>query len=435
MKEITADFIRQEINRLGGVIVETALYHPSGIKLHSSGDVLTLTQAKQLHEAFVLKLHLLDVGEDEWSAKKKLAVEHVIPSRVEAGDQLADDLRSPSGGLLLPAGTTIDADALQKLQTAAVLAVPIRHRKAAALEKNARDYLALNPPAAPAPKESVTRIARAAHSETSAIRTLLIPQAKVLVSITDDLVRTLVINALTSEGHQVIDGRPVAEVLRYAEKERPHLVILNLDEAIRLLPVLREDGGLRRCGIFVYGDPAQAGALKTALMDGANDWLHRPPSRKLLSDKVTGYQALVGRKVGLPPTLRQERRRFPRQTAKVEISLKDPRPGKPLPVSTVELLDSGEGGIRADYNLPAWPYAWAYSVHGVHPRHFWYEFAKNNPLGRELIVRMPGPRGTPVEKAARVTHVAPAEDLEIIGLCFAGVQDAAPPKPAATRKF
>jgi hypothetical protein len=34
-----------------------------------------------------------------------------------------------------------------------------------------------------------------------------------------------------------------------------------------------------------------------------------------------------------------------------------------------------------------------------------------------------------------VTHVAPADDLEIIGLSFTGVPNAAPPKPTAPRKF
>ena len=35
MKEISADFLRQEVARLGEIVVETAIYHESGMKLFS----------------------------------------------------------------------------------------------------------------------------------------------------------------------------------------------------------------------------------------------------------------------------------------------------------------------------------------------------------------------------------------------------------------
>ena len=38
MKEITADFLRQEVARLGELVVATAVYHESGLKLFSAGD-------------------------------------------------------------------------------------------------------------------------------------------------------------------------------------------------------------------------------------------------------------------------------------------------------------------------------------------------------------------------------------------------------------
>lgn len=435
MKEITADFIRQEINRLGGIVVETALYHASGVKLHTAGDFLTLTQAKQMHEAAVTKLFLLDVGEDEWVVRKKLGVVTLIPSRVEVGDQLVEDLRTPSGQILLAAGTVVDDAALERLRSAPVLAVPVRHRNIAALEKQAQDYLALNPATTAPVKESMTRIGRAPTAESAAIRYLLLPRAKILVAMSDDLLRTLILNALRSEGHEVIDGQPASDVLRFAEKERPHLILLGLEESIRLLPVLREDGGLRQTGIIVCGDLEQTALLNKALLGGANDSLPKPPSRSALNDRITGYQAMLGRKVGVPPTVRRERRRFPRQAAKGTVTFKDPQREKPLPIINAELMDIGDGGLRVDYNLPNWPVSWAYSVHGVHPKHFWYEYALNNPAGRALRVQIPNPRGGSVEKIVRVAHVMPADDLEILGLCFPDVRDPSAAKPAVTRKF
>src|SRR5688572_27452327 len=99
MKEVTTDFIRLEITRLGAVVIETGLFHPSGVKLHSAGEVLTLAHARALHESVFTKLFLLEFGEDERTAKRSLGVEHVLPANVVAGDQLSEDIRKPGGEL------------------------------------------------------------------------------------------------------------------------------------------------------------------------------------------------------------------------------------------------------------------------------------------------------------------------------------------------
>src|SRR6185295_7314377 len=108
MKETSADFIRLEINRVGAVVVETGLFHPSGVKLHAAGDVLGLDESRALHEANFTKLYLLEFGEDERDAKKSLGVEMLLAAKVAVGDQLADDIRKPNGALLLSEGTVID---------------------------------------------------------------------------------------------------------------------------------------------------------------------------------------------------------------------------------------------------------------------------------------------------------------------------------------
>ncbi len=84
-----------------------------------------------------------------------------------------------------------------------------------------------------------------------------------------------------------------------------------------------------------------------------------------------------------------------------------------------------------DYNLPEWPFPWAYAVHGVHPKHFFYAYAASNPLARDLVVVLPGPNGMPLERTARVTHVCPMGDLEFLGLAFPQVQESES-KPGTT---
>ena len=165
MKEVTADFVRLEINRLGAVVVETGLFHPSGIKLHAAGEPLTPVHAKNLQEAMFTKLYLLEFGEDERTARKSLGVEHVLPANVQLGDILAEDIRTSGGDLLIGAGTEINEAFLHLLQTeGAVLAVPIRNRKLAELTQQARAYLALHAAPSSEPKPSTTRITRMVHT-------------------------------------------------------------------------------------------------------------------------------------------------------------------------------------------------------------------------------------------------------------------------------
>src|SRR5262249_44882206 len=149
------------------------------------------------------KLYLLEFGEDERSARKSLGVEMVLPMNVAVGDQLAEDIRTPGGELLLAAGTTIDESKLRHLlQTTSLLAVPLRPRKVADMTKQAEEYLAKKPNASQGPRETATRITRIMYIPTVPVRYLLIPRARVVVGIADDLLRTLLINALTSEGHE-----------------------------------------------------------------------------------------------------------------------------------------------------------------------------------------------------------------------------------------
>src|SRR5438105_1939564 len=102
MKEISADFLRQEVARLGELVVETAVYHESGMKLFSAGDTVTLAHAKALHASGIVNLLLLGFEEDARNVRKTLGVKRISPKGVAAGDVLMDDLRGMGGELLYP---------------------------------------------------------------------------------------------------------------------------------------------------------------------------------------------------------------------------------------------------------------------------------------------------------------------------------------------
>src|SRR6185436_18415685 len=119
MKEISADFLRQEVARLGELVVETAIYHESGMKLFSAGDAITLAHAKALHASGIANLLLLEYDEDARNVRKTLGVDRVPPRDIVAGDVLMDDVRGPSGDLLYATGTTLTDELAGRLRASA----------------------------------------------------------------------------------------------------------------------------------------------------------------------------------------------------------------------------------------------------------------------------------------------------------------------------
>jgi hypothetical protein len=219
-------------------------------------------------------------------------------------------------------------------------------------------------------------------------------------------------------------------------QERPHVLIVDLEECAAALAKLRATEGVRNIIVLVCSPDPKSAKLMDALYVGANDWLPRPPSRDLLNDRIKASQDLLLRKVQVAPALKSERRAGPRPAAKGECELKDPALGKPLPVFTAEIVDLTESGIRIAYNVPRWPCPWAYTPHGVHPRHPYYAYAASNPMPRELRVAFRNAKGVSVEKTARVVHVSPQPNgIEGMGLTFQ-TGDAPPPSRQTTiRKF
>jgi CheY-like chemotaxis protein len=422
MKEISADFLRQEVARLGEIVVETAIYHESGMKLFSAGDAITLAHAKALHASGIANLLLLEYDEDARNVRKTLGVQRLPPRDVVAGDVLMDDVRGPSGDLLYATGTTLSDELAGRLRASAFPELLIRARRLADSMRLAQEYFAQLAPA-DGPGSQTKRVTRVVHVPSTTARFLLIPRARVLVSISDDPLRIFVSNALQSEGHEVIERPTPADAVEVAKREsRVTVILLDLEESLGVLPKLRADSDVKDAAIVVCAREGTHAQLYSALVAGANDAMPRPPSRDLLNEKIHGCQAMLGRRVKLAPTLLAERRLQERRPGNGEtVELRDPGLTKPLPVVSGEVLDLGDGGLRMDYNLPSWPHPWAYMVHGVHPRHFWYSYAWSNPLGRDLRITMPGPSG-PRERAARVSHVAPSGEYETMSLLFPDVQ-------------
>jgi CheY-like chemotaxis protein len=419
MKEISAEFLRQEVARLGEIVVQTGVYHESGMKLFSAGDAVTLAHAKALHASGIMTLLLLEFEEDARNVRKTLGVQRIPPRETVVGDVLMDDVRGIGGELLYATGSAVTAELAERLHASAHPEVVIRNRRLADSMRRAQEYFAQLGPSE-GPGAAAPRVTRVAHVPSTTARYLLIPRARVLLSISDGPLRIFVSNALQSEGHEVIERPGPSDAAEVARSEsRVTVIILDLEEALPVLPKLRADRDVSDAAVVVCAKEGTQATLYSALVAGANDALPRPPSRDLLNEKIHGCQAMLGRRVKLAPTLLTERRHQERHPGKGETAeLKDPTLSKPLPVSSGEILDLGDGGLRMDYNLPAWPHPWAYMVHGVHPRHFFWTYAWSNPLGRDLRVVLPGAR----ERAARVSHVAPSGEFETLSLLFPEVQ-------------
>lgn len=438
MKKITADFLRQEINRLGSIVVETAIYHPSGQKLHKTGEVLTLSHARLLRESFLNDLHLAEFDEDLMLARKALGVQRIIPGQVAVGDVLAEDIRNLNQELVVAAGKPLTAEDLERVRGANVLAVAIQHRELPKLIESAQRYVSQMPPAETESRETLARGTRIIHKNTIPVRYPLIPRAKVAVVSKDNLLRPFLVNAVLSAGHEVLESSSGAQMLDQIEVERPHVAVLDFGDAQDVLPKIRQLAGGRNLMIIVCLPEEKATLQQDVLSAGANDFLPRPPSRDALQDKIQGCQGIVGRRVLLPPSLKADRRRGPRQAVKLPCGLKDQDGARALPVATAEIIDRGPAGFRIDFNRPAWPERWTYHPHGVHPRHFFHAFAASNPQGRNLILVVPRPDGTPAELPVRVAHAAPvstpSEELEVLGLVPARPSSSAPPSSRPTRR-
>ncbi len=393
MREITVDFLDAEAARLRAVLAQKPVFHPSGVRLHSPGEAITPETVKLMRQFGMKSLYILEPGETEFKALGALDVERIAPRALAAGDVLAEDLWGLDGAMVASAGQVLDAAALARAKGARGASTAIRRRGMEAAQKQARDYLARRPPA-PArgarTDERVTEFIRAALIQ---VRPLLVPAGRIAVGVREEFSRAVVHNALAGAGYEPIGWDASPTGLEDLRSRSPDLVVIDLEDALSLCLAIRKEDGLRGAGILVCAEDGRKAEIASVLLDGANDSVHRPPPPDLLLYKVRVCMQAMGRAVNLKPAILMDRRGGPRGAAKQAGTLRDAASSGPLPVSAVAVTDLGEGGARIEYARPDWPARHAFLPHGVHPRHFFHEFAKSNARGQDLVLAFSPPAG------------------------------------------
>ncbi len=418
MREITVDFMAKETMRLRAVILQKPLYHPSGVRLHSAGELVTPELARAMKEIGMDKLYLLEPGETELKALGALGTERVAPRELVEGDVLAEDISGLDGCILVPAGQVLDAVWLARARGTGAASVAIRRRGSEAAQKQARDYLATRPQAAPKGRAFDERVTETFRASLIKVRPLMIPLGRVAVGFRDEFLRAMTVNTLAGAGHEATWWEPSPAGLDKLKSWRPDVLLLELETARGICGAVRQVETLWSMGIIVCAEEGRKADVLKALEEGANESIHRPPTPELLLQKVAGCMQAMGRSVGLRPSILMERRKEPRRPVQAACGLKDPFLSKPLPVTSATLTEIGADGARIEYGRPGWPCLHAYTPHGVHPKHFFYGYAKANPLGRDLIMTFPPGIPGPPERYAKVSHLELAGAFERAGLVF-----------------
>ena len=145
MRQVSGEFLHSEIGRLGSVVLQTWAYHPSGILLHSPGDVLTIEHSAVFEKAVLDTLYLVEAGEDRKVVLGKAGVVQVPIDAVTPEDVLAEDLMPPGARNRYRAGTTLEAAVVENLKKDRVGAVAVCRGATAASIKWAKTYLDLAP--------------------------------------------------------------------------------------------------------------------------------------------------------------------------------------------------------------------------------------------------------------------------------------------------
>jgi hypothetical protein len=238
----------------------------------------------------------------------------------------------------------------------------------------------------------------------------------VLVALPDDAARLRIVNALLTAGHGAREQRGWS--LPPGLKGKIDVVVVGLADAARAAADIRREPLLQFCAILAAGEDARGAPAYKALQAGANDVLSLPARADAIVEKVRSCVALQGKQLRWAPFLLSERRAGPRERKPTSCRLCDPFLSKPLPITSATVLDIGDGGIRIEYGLLEGIDLRHYQPHTVHPSHFFYGYARLNPLGRDLEAAIVRPGLPDLISPARVVHVARALNAEVAGLAF-----------------
>lgn len=416
MREVLVELLREELFRLSGLLTQTRVLHACGEKLHGSGEVLTTLHLKAMNEAGIRSVFLLEPGEMEAACARALSVEMVATSSLKEGDVVMEDLLAGDGSVLVPAGATIDPRWLPRAQSHRGHAAVLK-RGLDTLEAQARQYLARAPMAPPKGPRPDTRLTQVSVAKTLPIRSLMVPRAKVFVCLRDALARSMVAHTLAGEGHEAAefaDPKGMMDSLA----GRPDVVILDAADGQMYGSKIREVPLLRTSAILVAAPEGKGPEVYRALMAGANGSLALPARRELVMDGVRAAMKVMGKSLRVKPVVQAERRRVARENVQFACRIVDKFLSKPLPVATASVADIHEAGARIEYPRPEWPSPWAYVPGSMHPKHFFFNYARVNPLGREITLAFTSPGGAAMEVQATFVHMSSSGVFEVAGLLF-----------------
>lgn len=418
MREVTVETLRGEVIRLGALVTQTRVLHVTGARLHPPASVIGPNEIRSLQEAGIKSVYLLEAGETEAGAMKELSTEAVEAFGLAVGDVLVEDLRDHTGRPVMRAGTIIDPVMLAGGIPGGTGLIKIKRRGLRGGDEQVKSYLSRLPPTPPRAPRPDSRLTQVSQTAAGAVKVLLAPRARVLVTIADTFQRSLMLNTYATEGHEVVDRRWVDVSHGDLHQMKIDALVLDLAEAPMALPILRKTDLFRTLGVLVAGAEDRKAEMFKALSAGANGTIPLPPRRDLLLERLRGTIQALGKRVTVKPSVIKERRAEVREGGHFVCTVSDPFLKTPLPIRQVTALDLGENGMRIEYPRPAWPQPHAYLAHGVHPQHFCFNYAKDNPLGRDLVVTMPPAGGREMQVNAKFVHVGMNADYETAGLVF-----------------
>jgi hypothetical protein len=393
---------------LGAVILTTSLVHPTGVLLHPAGTVLSLPRIKALREAGFTQLFLLEPGETAELARQALATEALPLARIRTGDRLGEDLRSPDGVVLAPAGSTIDARLMEAAGRAGVDQAVIRARGLDHSTVLVLEYVGALPPQAPFQ----------ARLTDPAIIPLLAPRGKVAVSVQAEAPRSLILGALGAEGHEAQEHAAAADAVRLVRLQQADVAIIDAADATEVRPILLDPTRSRTGAVLALGSDLKGAQVQRILECGVNDLLPSPPTAETVLDRMMAGLQAGGRRTRTAPHLVLERRETPRAKESASCRVLDLLSGASLPLPGAQTLDRSEGGVRIAYRPPDRRDAQWVRSRTVHPLHFLYPHAQANGLGNDLLVSLALPGRAPLEARARVVWVEIRRETEEAGLIF-----------------
>lgn len=418
MIELSGEFLRKEIVRLGGIIAQTVILHPLGRKLHSESDPLTAAHAKLMYDTMMESVCLLEPGEDEKSVERSLLTERIAPGNLAPGDVLSREIRDAQGGILAPLGESLESGLIEQIRLLAPEAVEIRKRYKPFEREQVEEYLVKTAALRDEGARFDPQLTRVLRLSPIPIRPLLVPRGRILMALQAPGDRQTIASMLKTGGHETCEIRSFDEFDATLAGSPIDVVVATVNDLAALGLGQRTALKLHRLEVLALVDEENESQRLRALELGANEILTKLPKRDLLLERVRGCLSLLGRRVSLAPMVSTERRKHVRSPARYGCKLSDPTLSTPMAIRTGEVLDSGDGGVLIEYNCPAWPSPWAYTPHGVHPKHFWYQYTKSNPLGRSLRVLLPSTLGTSAEAAAWVVNVEPNGEFERVRMAF-----------------